>query len=72
MAVLTSFLIPAELIPLLSRLSVNEDSWLKLTSSFRRHFHRAAGQLTNLANEATRRSQNWPHGARVSHSLVVA
>lgn len=59
----------AELSPLLERLSVYEDSWRKLVNRFRRLFRQAAGQPTSLAQEATRRGQNWLQGARVSHSL---
>ena len=44
--------IPAELAPILDRLTMDADGWLKLMRDFRRKFRRAAGRPESLTKEA--------------------
>jgi REP element-mobilizing transposase RayT len=63
--------IPAGLPPILARLGVSEDGWLKLVKDFGRLFRRAAGSPASLAREATRRERRWLHGTRAGRSVFT-
>ena len=65
-------IIPAELAPILERLSVNSNTWMRLVKSFRNLFRQAAGRPASLGKEATRRGQRWLQGSSKSHSLFSA
>ena len=54
--------IPAELAPILRRLSVVEGRWLELVQNFGNWFHRAVGCPAQLTREAHRRNRRWLHG----------
>ena len=54
--------IPAQVAPILKRLGIQAEGWLKLTSQFSRLFKRAAGTSISLAAEADRRGQQWMQG----------
>jgi hypothetical protein len=58
--------IPAELSPILTGVGISTDTWVETVMNFGRWFHRAAGRVQSLADEASRRSQHWLQG--VSHS----
>ena len=58
--------IPPELSPILTRIGVSSDAWVETVLNFGRWFHRAAGRVQSLADEAARRGQQWLQG--VNHS----
>ena len=49
--------IPADLAPILTRLQVTEESWMKLFSRFSRLFRRATGSPASLSRDAATRGQ---------------
>jgi len=57
---------PAELAPILERLSLAKDHWVDLIQNFGRYFRQAAGHPRHLAEEAARRGRRWLHG--ISHA----
>ncbi len=61
--------IPAELAPILDRLSVVEGRWLELVQNFGGRFHRAVGCPAQLASEARRRNRRWLHGMSSGRSV---
>jgi REP element-mobilizing transposase RayT len=58
--------IPAQLRPILERLSVNAEAWLDTISSFGRWFHRAVGRASNMASRAGRSGKHWYQGTAFS------
>ncbi|MBS0261246.1 MAG: hypothetical protein JSS02_04760 [Planctomycetes bacterium] len=60
--------IPSELAPILERLSLGGEGWLKVMGDFRRKFRRAAGKPTSLTKEAQK-----PGGRRpgLNHSRDI-
>jgi hypothetical protein len=54
--------IPQDLLPILTRLQVNEQTWLESVLNFGRWFHRAAGRSANMANLAGRAGKRWFQG----------
>jgi hypothetical protein len=61
--------IPADLAPILDRLSIVGERWIDTVLNFGRWFHRAAGRQESLAEEASRRGKRWLAGS--SHSRVA-
>jgi hypothetical protein len=61
--------IPADLAPILDRLSIVSDCWIDTVLNFGRWFHRAAGRQQSLAAEASRRGRQWLAGS--SHSRTA-
>ena len=61
--------IPADLAPILERLSIVEGRWLDTVLNFGCWFHRAAGREESLAAEAARRGRQWLAGT--SHSRAA-
>ena len=51
--------IPSHLAPILSRLGMDADNWLTLTTGFGSLFYRFAGRRDALAAEANRRGRRW-------------
>lgn len=58
--------IPAELLPILERLSINAETWLETVSCFGRWFHRAVGRISSMAARASRSGKFWFQGLRHS------
>ena len=61
--------IPAELTPILERLHLSSESWLKLVHDFRRKFRRAAGTPASLLKEAQKRGCRKMQG--ILHSRAI-
>ena len=61
--------IPSGLAPILERLSLDSDRWLKLMRDFRRRFSRAAGQPESLAKEAQKHGGGRMPG--INHSRAI-
>ena len=61
--------IPNELAPILERLGMSAEFWLDTVTNFGRWFHRAAGRVSLLADEAARADKRWLQG--VSHCQQV-
>ena len=58
--------IPADLAPVLERLGIAEDDWLKVVGNFGRLFHRVAGGPTSVSRQRTRLGHRFrPGGARL-------
>jgi len=55
--------IPKELAPLLERLGMSAEFWVETATNFDRWFHRAAGRVSLLAEEADRAGKRWFQGA---------
>ena len=55
--------IPAELAPILDRLGLSDECWIDCVKNFGRWFHRAAGRVSALSDEATRGGKRWFQGA---------
>ena len=58
------FAIPEGLAPILERLSLTDETWLKLVHDFRRKFRRAAGTPESMKKEAEK------HGCRKMYGIV--
>ena len=54
--------IPNELAPILERLGMSAEFWLDTVTNFGRWFHRAAGRVSLLADEAARAGKRWLQG----------
>ena len=54
--------IPAEVAPILDRLGLSDECWIDCVKNFGRWFHRAAGRVSALSEEATRAGKRWLHG----------
>jgi hypothetical protein len=61
--------IPPDLCPILQRLNLSGEGWLKLVHDFRRKFRRAAGTPASLAREANKRGCRKMHG--IVHSRAI-
>ena len=61
--------IPGSLAPILDRLQVSHENWLKLVQDFRRRFRRAAGTPASLQKEAQKRGCRYMHG--IVHSRAI-
>ena len=64
--------IPAGLAPILERLSLDSDRWLKLMRDFRRRFSRAAGRPESLAKEAQKHGAGRMPGIHHSRAIFDA
>jgi hypothetical protein len=60
---------PSDLAPVFERLSLNDETWLKLIHDFRRKFRRAAGRPESLTKEAQKRSCRKLDG--IVHSRAI-
>ena len=54
--------IPAEMSPILVRLGLSDEYWIDCVKNFGRWFHRAAGSVSALSNEAARAGKHWLQG----------
>jgi hypothetical protein len=54
--------IPADLAPILERIGMSSEYWLETVTDFGRLFHRAAGRVSSLVQEATRAGKRWFQG----------
>jgi len=54
--------IPGELAPILERLGMSAEFWVDTVANFGRWFHRAAGRVSLLADEAARAGKRWLQG----------
>ena len=63
--------VPSYVAPILQRLKITDDGWLKLVKDFSRMFRRAAGIPATLANEATRRGRRWLKGIGPSRATFA-
>lgn len=54
--------IPGDLAPILDRLGMSAEFWVDTVNNFGRWFHRAAGSVSLLANEAARAGKHWFQG----------
>ena len=61
--------IPQELAPILERMQISGESWLKLVHDFRRKFRRAAGTPASLLKEAQKRGCRKMQG--IIHSRAI-
>jgi hypothetical protein len=50
--------------PILNRLGVVGDNWIDCVKDFGRWFHRAAGRVAALGEEASRAGKRWLQGKR--------
>ena len=63
--------IPAEVAPILDRLGLSDESWIDCVQNFGRWFHRAAGGVKALSDEAARAGKHWLQGvARCSQAFA--
>src|SRR5487761_1684717 len=58
--------IPADLRPILERLSINAETWVDTVSCFGRWFHRVVGRLSSMSARAGRSGKFWFQGRRYS------
>lgn len=58
--------VPADLRPILERLSINAELWLDTIGSFGRWFHRAVGRVSSMAARASRSGKHWFQGGSFS------
>jgi len=54
--------IPGDLAPILERIGMSRENWLETVSNFGRLFHRAAGHVSLLVEEAVRAGKRWFQG----------
>jgi hypothetical protein len=54
--------IPADISPILQRLGLSDEYWIDCVKNFGRWFHRAAGRVSLLAEEASRAGKRWLQG----------
>ncbi|WP_066016145.1 hypothetical protein [Endozoicomonas atrinae] len=62
--------IPENLPPILDRLKIDPDEWLK-TISWNNRFRRAVGRLGALKAYAKQTGKQWLHGMRCSQSMYL-
>ena len=55
--------------PILDRLQVSHENWLKLVQDFRRRFRRAAGTPASLQKEAQKRGCRYMQGSVHSRAI---
>jgi hypothetical protein len=63
--------IPADLAPILERLRVDSDGWLKLMGRFSRLFRRAAGRPQSMQIEREARGCRLMQGIRHSRAIFL-
>lgn len=63
--------IPADVAPLLTRLHVSEESWLKLVTGFSRIFRLAAGTPLSLQRDAEKHGKRRREGIAQSTALFA-
>lgn len=63
--------IPADLAPILERLSIRANHWLDLAYHFRQHFRQFAGRPSSLDRLARKCGRRWYHGIRQSRKLLA-
>jgi putative transposase len=56
--------IPTELPPILHRLNIEPQQWLKVANGLERHFFYAIGPVASLSEYCQRLNKRWLHGAR--------
>lgn len=61
--------IPQDLLPILTRLRLNEQTWLDSVLNFGRWFHRAVGRSSSMAARAGRAGKRWFQG--LSHCRLA-
>lgn len=61
--------IPQDLAPILERLHVSAEGWLRLMAQFRRLFRRAAGRPQSLLRERDQRGGRLMQGIRHSRAI---
>ena len=54
--------IPTEVAPILERLGLSDEHWIDCVKNFGRWFHRAAGGVSALSEEAARAGKHWLQG----------
>jgi len=54
--------IPSDVAPVLQRLGLSDEHWLECVQNFGRWFHRAAGRVSVLMDEAGRSGKRWFQG----------
>jgi hypothetical protein len=54
--------VPQDLLPILIRLQLNEQTWLDSVLNFGRWFHRAVGRSASMASRAGRAGKRWFQG----------
>jgi hypothetical protein len=63
--------IPADISPILQRLGLSDEYWIDCVKNFGRWFHRAAGRVSLLAEEASRAGKRWLQGvAHCQHAFT--
>lgn len=61
--------IPANLPPILQRLNVEPEQWLKAACGMERHFRRAIGPVASLEQYCQRLKKRWLHGTSACRQL---
>ena len=61
--------IPAHLPPILERLNVNPNQWLKAACGIERHFYKAIGPVATLEQYCQRLKKRWLHGMNACRAL---
>ena len=64
--------IPDGIAPILDRLSVTSEGWLKLVTEFTKMFRRSAGTPTSLGDDAARRGHARREGIANSQAVFVS
>ena len=62
--------IPADIPPILERLRIDPDEWVK-TMRWNNRFRRAVGKLASLKAYAAQTGRRWVHGVSCSQSLYL-
>jgi REP element-mobilizing transposase RayT len=64
--------IPADLAPILNRLKVDPDHWLRTVTGFEAFFFRAAGRLKSMTEAARQAGVRWLRGCRASREAFAS
>ena len=61
--------VPSDLVPILTRLEVNQAYWIQASTAFGSSFHRAAGTVSNMERVSREIGQRWLQGKKTGARL---
>jgi hypothetical protein len=67
--------IPSDLAPILERIGLNPDAWLKSVKYYNQHYFSVLGAIDRIKAYARMQEKNWQRGQRAvqrSYRLVIA
>ncbi|TQV72779.1 hypothetical protein FLL45_15020 [Aliikangiella marina] len=64
--------VPSHIIPVLERLNINQDNWLKQVDGFGRNYYRVVGPAQLLQRYTERFKLNWVKGVSAVRSLYLS